>query len=122
MPENPQAMRMNMLWNTPFVDGAWPGAYTKGRQHTGGKYLDYLNGEAGIMCLSDHAKKRGAEILTQMEVTEILRKGGLSGEVLGVKAGDIAADKEMIIVPKALSSPRAVLPRTASCVTATTPA
>ena len=35
MPENPQAMRMNMLWNIPFVDGAWQGVYTKGRQHTG---------------------------------------------------------------------------------------
>ena len=67
MPENPLAMGMNMLWNTPFVNGEWQGAYTKGRQHTGGKYLDFLGGEAGIMCLSDHAKKRGAEILTQME-------------------------------------------------------
>ena len=97
MPENPQAMRMNMLWNTPFVDGAWQGPYTKGRQHTGGKYLDYLNGEAGIICLADHAKKRGAEVLNQMEVLEIIRKGNLSGEVLGVKVKDIAANKEIFI-------------------------
>ncbi len=100
MPENPQAMRMNMLWNTPFVDGAWQGVYTKGRQHTGGKYLDYLGGEAGIMCLSDHAKKRGAEILNQMEVLEIIRKSSLSGDVLGVKVKDIAANKEIFIRAK----------------------
>jgi succinate dehydrogenase/fumarate reductase flavoprotein subunit len=97
MPENPQAMRLNMFWNTPFVNGEWQGPYTKGRQHTGGKYLDYLNGEAGVMCLTDHAKKRGAEILTQMEVMEIIRKGGLSGDVLGVKVKDIASNKEIFI-------------------------
>jgi succinate dehydrogenase/fumarate reductase flavoprotein subunit len=100
MPENPLAMGMNMLWNTPFVNGEWQGAYTKGRQHTGGKYLDYLGGEAGVMCLSDHAKKRGAQIVTQMEVMEIIRKGSLSGDVLGVKVRDIAANKEILIRAK----------------------
>ena len=100
MPENPKAMRMNMLWNTPFVDGSWQGAYTKGRQHTGGKYLEFLGGEAGVMCLADHTKKRGAQILTQMEVLEIIRKGGLSGDVLGVKVKDIAANKEIRVRAK----------------------
>ena len=100
VPENPQAMRLNMLWNTPFVDGAWIGAYTKGRQHTGGKYLDYLNGEAGVMCLADHAKKRGVQILNQMEVLEIIRKGGVSGDVLGVKVRDNGANKEIFIRAK----------------------
>ena len=95
MPENPPAMLMNMLWNTPYVDGVWQGAYTKGRQHTGGKYLDFLAGEAGVMCLADHARKRGAQILNQMEVMEIIRKGGLSGDVLGVKVKDIASNKEI---------------------------
>ncbi len=100
MPENPQAMRLNMLWNTPYVDGAWQGAYTKGRQHTGGKYKEFLGGEAGVMCLADHAKKRGAQILTQMEVLEIIRKGGVSGDVLGVKVKDIAKNKEIRIRAK----------------------
>ena len=100
MPENPLAMRMNMLWNTPYVDGAWQGPYTKGRQHTGGKYQDFLAGEAGVMCLTDHAKKRGAQILTQMEVLEIIRKGGLSGDVLGVRVKDIAANKVIRIRAK----------------------
>ncbi|HXZ35358.1 MAG TPA: FAD-dependent oxidoreductase [Thermodesulfobacteriota bacterium] len=100
MPENPLAMRMNMLWNTPYVDGAWQGPYTKGRQHTGGKYQDFLAGEAGVMCLADHAKKRGAQILTQMEVLEIIRKGGLSGDVLGVRVKDIAANKVIRIRAK----------------------
>jgi succinate dehydrogenase/fumarate reductase flavoprotein subunit len=100
MPENPQAMRLNMLWNTPFVDGAWQGPYTKGRQHTGGKYLDFLAGEAGVMCLADHARKRGAQILNQMEVMEIIRKGGLSGDVLGMKVKDIASNKEIRIRAK----------------------
>jgi succinate dehydrogenase/fumarate reductase flavoprotein subunit len=100
MPENPQAMRMNMLWNTPFVDGAWQGAYTKGRQHTGGKYKEFLAGEAGVMCLADHAKNLGAQVLTQMEVLEIIRKGGVSGDVLGVKVKDIAKNKEIRIRAK----------------------
>jgi urocanate reductase len=100
VPENPQAMRLNMLWNTPFVDGAWIGAYTKGRQHTGGKYLDYVNGEAGVMCLADHAKRRGAQILNQMEVLEIIRKGGVAGDVLGVKVRDNGANKEIFIRAK----------------------
>jgi urocanate reductase len=100
MPENPLAMRMNMLWNTPYVDGAWQGPYTKGRQHTGGKYQDFLAGEAGVMCLADHAKKRGAQILPQMEVLEIIRKGGLSGDVLGVRVKDIAANKVIRIRAK----------------------
>jgi urocanate reductase len=100
IPENPQAMRMNMLWNTPFVNGEWQGAYTKGRQHTGGKYLDYLNGEAGVMCLADHARKRGVQILTRMAVMEIIRKGGLSGDVLGVKVKDAARNKEIFIRAK----------------------
>jgi succinate dehydrogenase/fumarate reductase flavoprotein subunit len=52
------------------------------------------------MCLADHAKKRGAEILNQMEVMEIIRKGGLSGDVLGVKVKDIAANKEILIRAK----------------------
>jgi len=100
VPENPQAMRLNMLWNTPYVDGAWQGAYTKGRQHTGGKYLDFLAGEAGVMCLADHARKRGAQILNQMEVLEIIRKGGVSGDVLGVKVKDLASNKEIRIRAK----------------------
>jgi succinate dehydrogenase/fumarate reductase flavoprotein subunit len=100
MPENPQATRLNMLWNTPFVDGSWQGPYTKGRQHTGGKYQDFLAGEAGVMCLADHARKRGAQILTQMEVMEIIRKGGLSGDVLGVKVKDISSNKEIRIRAK----------------------
>ena len=100
MPENPLAMRMNMLWNTPYVDGAWQGPYTKGRQHTGGKYQNFLAGEAGVMCLADHAKRRGAQILTQMELLEIIRKGGLSGDVLGVRVKDIAANKVIRIRAK----------------------
>jgi succinate dehydrogenase/fumarate reductase flavoprotein subunit len=100
MPENPQAMRLNMLWNTPYVEGAWQGCYTKGRQHTGGKYKEFVGGEAGVMCLADHAKNRGAQILTQMEVLEIIRKGGLSGEVLGVKVKDIGANKVILIRAK----------------------
>jgi len=100
IPESAQAMRMNMLWNTPFVNGEWQGAYTKGRQHTGGKYRDYLGGEAGVMCLADHAAKRGAQILTQMEVLEIIRKGGLTGEVLGVKVKNHATNKTVTIRAK----------------------
>lgn len=97
MPEGPQAMYLNRLWNTPFVNGVWEGPFSKGRHHTGGKYLDFMNGEAGIMCLADHARKRGVQLLTQMEVLEVIRKGGLSGDVLGVKVKDVARNREIFI-------------------------
>jgi succinate dehydrogenase/fumarate reductase flavoprotein subunit len=100
MPDNPKGMRLNMLWNTPFTDGVWEGPFSKGRHHMGGKYLDYINGEAGVMCLADTAKKRGVQLLTQMEVLEIVRKGGLSGEALGVKVKDVANNRVLLIRAK----------------------
>ena len=100
MPQNPKAMYLNMLWNTPFTNGAWEGPFSKGRHHTGGKYLNFINGEAGVMCLADNARKRGVQVLTQMEVLEIVRTGGLSGEVLGVKVKDMAQNAEIFIRAK----------------------
>jgi fumarate reductase flavoprotein subunit len=97
MPENPKGMHLNMLWNTPFEKGKWDGPFSKGRHHTGGKYLNFINGEAGVMCLADNARKRGVQILTQMEVLEIVRQGNLSGAVLGVKVKELASNKLLLI-------------------------
>ena len=100
MPENPKAMYLNMLWNTPFVQGDWEGPFSKGRHHMGGKYLNFFSGEAGVMCLADNVRKRGVPILTQMEVIEIIRKNGLSGDALGVRVKDASIGKELSIRAK----------------------
>jgi succinate dehydrogenase/fumarate reductase flavoprotein subunit len=97
MPENAQGMYLGRLWNTPYVNGEWVGAFTKGRHHTGGVYGKYFNGEAGVECLADNATKRGVEIATGMEVLEIIRAGGLAGDVLGLRVRDTVHDKEFAI-------------------------
>ena len=115
-------MGMNMLLEHSLRQRRMAGSLHQGQAACGGKYLDFLGGEAGIMCLSDHAKKRGAEILNQMEVREIIRKDSLSGDVLGVKVKDIATNKEILIRAKrAVVLSAGGFGPTASCVTVTTP-
>ena len=99
-PDNPKAMYFFNVWNTPFEDGEWIGAFTKGRHHRGGTYEEFSSGEAGVMCLADAAEERGAEIRTEMQVTEIIRENGLSGDVLGVKVRDLANDADLMIRAK----------------------
>ncbi len=94
-PDNEKGMHFTTAWNSYFENGKWFGPFRKGRHHTGGKYKTYSSGEAGIMAMKDRAVALGVQILTEMQVTAIIRKGGLSGEVLGVKVTDLKNKKDL---------------------------
>jgi urocanate reductase len=98
VPDNPKGHNYMAQWNREFDEnGVWlDGPFRKGRHHTGGKYGDYKNGEAMIWACADKiATLPGAQILTEMQVTAIIREGGTSGDVLGVKVKDLKNDKEL---------------------------
>jgi succinate dehydrogenase/fumarate reductase flavoprotein subunit len=90
-PENPQGMYLHGIWNTPFVNGEWIGPFTKGRHHRNGTYKEFVNGAANIAAMADAAQARGIQILTEMQVMEIIRENMLSGDVLGVKVANLAS-------------------------------
>ena len=81
-------------WNTPWKDGVWGGPFSKFRWHLGGNYKGFFNGEAGIFAMADAAEARGAQVLRQMQVTEVIREKPMSGQVLGVRVKNQATGKE----------------------------
>lgn len=87
LPENPQGMYLHSIYNMQFSDGQWIGAMTKGRHHKESVYKGQSGGGANIAAMKDAADAFGnITVRTKSEVTEILREGVLTGDVLGVVA------------------------------------
>jgi succinate dehydrogenase/fumarate reductase flavoprotein subunit len=101
--DNPKGNNFSAIWNREFdSEGVWlDGPFRKGRHHTGGKYEDYGSGEAVIMAEKAMLDTLpGVQILTEMQVTGIVREDGLSGDVLGVKVMDLKNNKELYFKAK----------------------
>ena len=73
---------------------------TKGRHHLDGKYNKYAGGSALMHCLRDAARTRGIDLLTKMEVLEIIREHNTAGKVLGVRAKDHNSKKTLAVRAK----------------------
>lgn len=96
VPENPQGMHLQSMYNIEFADGEWIGTMTKGRHHRDGVYKDYESGGANIMAMSDRAAEHdNISIVTDGYVSEILRSDMLSGDVVGVKVGEVDRAKTL---------------------------
>ncbi|WP_417142911.1 FAD-dependent oxidoreductase [Raoultibacter massiliensis] len=84
-PENVQGLAFKFGYNPEFKDGMWLGCQTKGRHHKSATYGDLKGGSATIQAMSDAANEFGGiDVVTNAQVTEIIREEQLSGEVLGV--------------------------------------
>ncbi len=81
-------------------DGSYIGPFTKGRHHRGGTYQTYSGGEAAVFAIADEAERLGVELKLEMQVTQIYREQPLSGEVVGIKATDLADNTEVTIRAK----------------------
>lgn len=85
-PENVQGLSFKFGYNPEFKDGMWLGCQTKGRHHKSATYGDLKGGSATIQAMSDAAQKFGGiDVVTNAQVTKLIREEQLSGEVLGVE-------------------------------------
>ena len=82
--------------NALLKNGAIDNVLTKGRHHLDGKYKRFKDGSALVHCLLDAARTRGIEIATKMEIVEVIREKGISGEVLGVSVKDHNTSKTLV--------------------------
>ena len=97
IPDNPKGHNYMKQFNADFdKDGVWlDGPFRKGRHHTGGKFGDFKSGEAMIMACKAKCDELGVQVLTEMAVSAVIREGGTSGDVLGVKVSDLANNKDL---------------------------
>ncbi len=87
-------------WNTPWKDGVWAGPFSKSRWHQGGKYKEWTGGEAGVFAMADRAEAKGAQVLRQMQVVEIIREQPMGGAALGVRVKNLATNEELTVRAK----------------------
>lgn len=89
VPETPQGMHLQGLYNVTFVDGEWIGTMTKGRHHRDGVYQEFSAGGANIAAMNDRAATHeNITISVNSPVSAIIREGFLEGDVLGVRVGE----------------------------------
>lgn len=89
VPESPQGMHLQSMYNVDFVDGEWIGTMTKGRHHRDGVYKEFTSGGANIAAMSDRAATHAnITISVNSPVTAIIREGTLEGDILGVRVGE----------------------------------
>lgn len=95
-PENLKGAYFHGRYNAPYdEEGSYIGPFTKGRHHRSGEYVgtSFTGGEGAVFAIMDEAERLGVELMVEIQVTEIIREQPLSGDVLGIRATNLAEDK-----------------------------